>query len=112
MCHATQSPMLPESRVVNVVVTWEENCRAYPGRSYRRQVYTIHNRSLITLKIKIMNGDAVLFGISRTFTNLTFDGFFALVVNGIAGIDHSGHGRHPTLHIIKRRTVLSKCSFV
>ena len=42
-----------------------------------------------------MNGDAILFGISRTFTNLTFDGFFALVVTGIAGIDHSGHGRTP-----------------
>ena len=28
------------------------------------------------------------------------------------GIDHGGHGRHLTLHIIKRRTVLSKCSFV
>ena len=56
--------------------------------------------------------NAILFGIGRTFTNLAFNGFFTLVVAGIAGIDHSGHGRHLTLHIIKRRTVLSKCSFV
>ena len=65
-----------------------------------------------TVNVVLDDGDAILFGISRTFPDLTFDGFFALVVTGIAGIDHSGHGRHPTLHIIKRRTVLSKCSLV
>jgi len=58
------------------------------------------------------DGDAVLFGIGRAFPNLTFDGFFALVIAGIAGVDHGGHGRHLHLYIIERRTVLSKQSFV
>ena len=65
-----------------------------------------------TVDIVLDHCDAILFSISRTFTNLAFDGFFALIVAGIAGVDHGGHGKHLTLHIIKRRTVLSKCSFV
>ena len=65
-----------------------------------------------TVNIVLDDGDAVLFGIGGAFTNLTLDRFFALIVAGIAGVDHSGHGKHLTLHIIKRRTVLSKCSFV
>ena len=65
-----------------------------------------------TVNIVLDDGDAVLFSIGGAFTNLTFDRFFALIVAGIAGVDHSGHGKHLTLHIIKRRTVLSKCSFV
>ena len=59
-----------------------------------------------TVDVVLDDGDAVLFGISRTFTNLAFDGFFALVVTGIAGIDHSGHDKHLTLHIIERWNVL------
>ena len=65
-----------------------------------------------TVDIVLDDGDAILFGIGRAFPYLAFDGFFALVIAGIAGVDHCGHGRHLTLHIIKRRTVLSKCSFV
>ena len=65
-----------------------------------------------TVNVVLDDGDAVLFRIGRALPDLAFDGFFTLVVTGIAGVDHSGHGRHPTLHIIKRRTVLSKCSFV
>ena len=59
-----------------------------------------------TVNIVLDDGDAVLFSISRAFTNLPFDGFFTLVVTGIAGVDHSGHGRHLTLHIIERWNVL------
>ena len=33
-----------------------------------------------TVNVVLDDGDAVLFGISRTFPNLTFDGFFALVI--------------------------------
>ena len=45
------------------------------------------------------DGDAVLFRIGRAFTNLAFNGFFALVVAGIAGVDHGGHGGHlPFIH--------------
>ena len=44
------------------------------------------------VNVVLDDGDAILFGISRTFTNLAFDRFFTLVVRGIAGIDHSGHG--------------------
>ena len=40
------------------------------------------------------DGDAVLFGIGGILTDLAFDGFFALVVAGIAGVDHGSHGRH------------------
>ena len=43
------------------------------------------------------DGDAIFLGISRAFPDLAFDGFFALVVRGIASIDHGGHGRHLTL---------------
>ena len=39
--------------------------------------------------------NSVLFGISRTFTNLAFDGFFALVVAGIAGVNYGGHANTP-----------------
>ena len=47
-----------------------------------------------------------------SFTNLAFDGFFALVITGIAGVDHSGHGKHLSLHVIERWSVLSKHCFV
>ena len=36
---------------------------------------------------------AILFGIRRAFPDLAFDGFFALIVAGIAGVDYSGHRR-------------------
>ena len=44
------------------------------------------------------HGNAVLFGISRTFTNLPFDGFFALIIAGIAGVNHGSHGCTSLLH--------------
>jgi hypothetical protein len=65
-----------------------------------------------TVNVVLDHRNAILFGIGRTFTNLAFNGFFTLVVAGIASVYHGSHGRHLTLHIIKRRTVLSKCSFV
>ena len=61
-----------------------------------------------TVDVVLNDGDAVFLCISRTFTNLAFDGFFTLVVRGIAGIDHSGHGRHLHLYIIERWNVLSR----
>ena len=64
------------------------------------------------VNVVLDDSDIVFLGIRRTFTDLTLDGFFTLVVAGIAGVYHGSHGRHLTLHIIKRRTVLSKCSFV
>ena len=52
-----------------------------------------------TVNVVLDDGDAVLFGIGRTFTNLAFNGFFALVVAGIAGVDHGSHGGHlPFIH--------------
>ena len=65
-----------------------------------------------TVNVVLDHRNAILFGIGRTFTNLASNGFFTLVAAGIAGVYHGSHGRHLTLHIIKRRTVLSKCSFV
>ena len=50
-------------------------------------------------EFQLPDGDAVFLGISRAFTNLTLDGFFTLVVRGIASIDHGGHGEH--LHFIR-----------
>ena len=35
---------------------------------------------------------AVLFGIGGALADLAFNGFFTLVVGGIAGVDNSGHG--------------------
>ena len=58
-----------------------------------------------TINVVLDDGDVVLFGIGRAFPNLAFDGFFTLVVTGIAGVDHSGHGRHLSLHIIDRWNV-------
>ena len=39
-----------------------------------------------TVNVVLDDGDAILFGIGRAFPNLTFDGFFTLVVAGIAGV--------------------------
>ena len=52
-----------------------------------------------TVNIVLDDGDAVFLGISRAFPDLAFDGFFALVVRGIASIDHGGHGE--CLHFIR-----------
>ena len=52
-----------------------------------------------TVNIVLDNGDAVLFRIGSAFPNLAFDGLFALVIAGIASIDHGGHGGH--LHFIR-----------
>ena len=52
-----------------------------------------------TVDVVLDDGDAVLLSIRRAFTNLTFNGFFALVITGIAGVDHGGHGGH--LHFIR-----------
>ena len=39
------------------------------------------------------------FRIGGAFPDLTFNGFFALTISRIAGIDHGGHGRHlPFIH--------------
>ena len=52
-----------------------------------------------TVDVVLDDGDAVLLSIRRAFTDLTLDGFFALVITGIAGVDHGGHGKH--LHFIR-----------
>ena len=52
-----------------------------------------------TVNIVLDDGDAVFLGISRAFPDLAFDRFFALVVRGIASIDHGSHGGH--LHFIR-----------
>ena len=52
-----------------------------------------------TVNVVLDDSDIVFLGIRRTFTDLTLDGFFALVVAGIAGVDHGGHGEH--LHFIR-----------
>ena len=44
-----------------------------------------------TVNVVLDDRDAVLFRISRTFPNLPFDGFFALVIAGIAGVNYGGH---------------------
>ena len=64
------------------------------------------------INVVLDDGDAVLLGIGRAFPNLTFDGFFTLVITGIAGIDHSGHSKHLSLHVIERWSVHSKYCFV
>ena len=55
-----------------------------------------------TVNVVLDDGDIVFLGIRRALTNLTLNGFFALVVAGIAGVDHGGHGRHLS-YIINRR---------
>ena len=52
-----------------------------------------------TVNVVLDDSDIVFLGIRRTFTDLTLDGFFALVVRGIASIDHGGHGEY--LHFIR-----------
>ena len=54
------------------------------------------------VNVVLDDSDVILFGIGRAFTNLAFDGFFALVITGIAGVDHGGHGGHLSFHIIER----------
>ena len=65
-----------------------------------------------TVDIGADHGDTVLLGVVLAVAQLPFNGRFALAVRRIASVDHGGHGKHLTLHIIKRRTVLSKCGFV
>jgi hypothetical protein len=65
-----------------------------------------------TVNVVLDNGDVILFGIGRAFTDLAFNGFFALVVTGIAGVDHGSHGGHLSFYIIERWSVLSKHCFV
>ena len=65
-----------------------------------------------TVNVVLDDGDAVLLRIGGALPNLAFDGFFALTVSRIAGIDHGGHGRHLHLYIIERWSVLSKQCFV
>ena len=52
-----------------------------------------------TVDVVLDYRNAVLLGIGGTFPNLTLNRFFTLVVTGIAGVDHGGHGRH--LHFIR-----------
>ena len=65
-----------------------------------------------TVNVMLHHREAVLFRIGGAFPDLTFNGFFALTISRIAGIDHGGHGRHPHLYIIERWNVLSKQCFV
>ena len=46
------------------------------------------------VNVVLDDSDVILFGIGRAFTNLAFDGFFTLIVAGITGVDHGGHGGH------------------
>ena len=55
-----------------------------------------------TVNVVFDHSDAVLFRIGSTFPDLPFDGFLALVVAGIAGVNHSGHGC-TSLFILRRR---------
>jgi hypothetical protein len=48
-----------------------------------------------TVNIVLDDRDAVFFGVGRTLANLTFDGFFTLVVAGIASVNHGGHANTP-----------------
>ena len=52
-----------------------------------------------TVNVVLDDSDAIFLSIGCAFPNLAFNGFFTLVVAGIAGIDHGGHGRHlPFIH--------------
>ena len=52
-----------------------------------------------TVNVVLDDGDAVLLCIGSAFPDLAFDGFFTLVVAGITGVDHGGHGGHlPFIH--------------
>ena len=47
-----------------------------------------------TVNVVFDHRESVLLRIGSALPNLTFDGFFTLAVSRIAGIDHSGHGKH------------------
>ena len=47
-----------------------------------------------TVNVMLHHREAVLFRIGGAFPDLTFNGFFALAISRITGIDHSSHGRH------------------
>ena len=65
-----------------------------------------------TVNVVFDHRESVLLRIGSALANLAFNGFFALTVSRIAGIDHGGHGRHLHLYIIERWIVLSKQCFV
>ena len=47
-----------------------------------------------TVNVMLHHREAVLFRIGGALPDLAFNGFFALTISRIAGIDHGGHGRH------------------
>jgi len=47
-----------------------------------------------TVNVMLHHREAVLFRIGGAFPDLTFNGFFALTISRIAGIDHGSHVRH------------------
>ena len=47
-----------------------------------------------TVNVMLHHREAVLFRIGGAFPDLTFNGFFALAVSGITGVDYGGHGKH------------------
>ena len=52
-----------------------------------------------TVNVVFDHRESVLLRIGSALANLAFNGFFALTVSRIAGIDHGGHGRHlPFIH--------------
>ena len=65
-----------------------------------------------TVNVMLDHREAVLLRIGGAFPDLTFNGFFALVVAGIASVDHGGHGKHLSFYIIERWSALSKYCFV
>ena len=65
-----------------------------------------------TVDVGADHGDTVLLGVVLAVAQLPFNGRFALVVAGIASVDHGGHGKHLSFYIIERWSVLSKYCFV
>ena len=55
-----------------------------------------------TVNVVFDDRDTVFFRIGRAFPNLSFDGFFALVIAGIAGVNYGGH-RFTSFFLSNRR---------
>ena len=109
--HELDTVLLQLGLIPGTVVTIPGETVEFPDQNNIKQLFVailnhlLELRAVVrlgrdgTVNVVLDDGDAVLFGIGRAFPNLAFDGFFALVVTGIAGVDYSGHGRHlPFIH--------------
>ena len=109
--HKLDTVLLQLGLVPCAVVTVPGKAIEFPNQNHVKQLlvavlnHLLELRAVVrlgrnsTVNVVLDDSDAIFLSIGCAFTNLALDGFFTLVVRGIASIDHGGHGEH--LHFIR-----------